>query len=86
MEPADCNGNNKNEITELIMDVNRRIPELLLVSYGLRQVSRQMSQGSVVALGSPVVVLTDTEDLIPITPTHVVVAKEDSMGYRGIRR
>ena len=77
MERADYDGNDEIEITEMISYVDKRLPELSEARYGFRQVPRHMSQGSVFALGNPVTVLTEAEDLIPITPTHVVIAEAD---------
>ena len=64
MELADYDGNDEIEITEMISYVDKRLPELSEASYGFRQVPRHMSQGSVFALGNPVTVLAEAEDLI----------------------
>ena len=65
------------EVHELIGYVDERLPVLSEAEFGFRQVPQHRSQGSVFALGKPVSVLSDAAELIPRTPTHVVVTEAD---------
>ena len=65
------------EIGELIGYGDARLPELSEANFGYRQVPQHLSRGSIFALGRPVAILSETEELIPRTPTHVVISKAD---------
>ncbi|MXX91531.1 MAG: SH3 domain-containing protein [Boseongicola sp. SB0665_bin_10] len=70
---SDTDGDDQVEITELIGYVDERLPALSEAVFGYRQVPQHRSQGSVFSIGRPVTVLPEAEDLIPRTPTHVVI-------------
>ena len=74
---SDTDGDDQVEITELIGYVDERLPALTEAVFGYRQVPQHRSQGSVFPIGRPVTVLPETEELIPRTPTHVVIAGTD---------
>ena len=74
---ADHDGDEQVEINELIGYVDDRLPQLSEAAFGFRQVPQFKSQGSVFALGRPVAVLSETEEVIPRTPTHVVVTEAE---------
>ena len=74
---GDADGDNQVEIGELIGYVDARLPELSEANFGYRQVPQYRSQGNIFALGRPVTILSETEELIPRTPTHVVISKAD---------
>ena len=65
------------EVNELIGHVDERLPALSEAVFGFRQVPQYSSRGSVFALGRSVAVLSETEEVIPRTPTHVVIAEAD---------
>ena len=65
------------EVNELIGYVDERLPVLSEANFGFRQVPTHRSQGGVFALGKPVTVLSETEEIIPRTPTHVVILEAD---------
>ena len=83
MALADRDGDGAIEITELIGYVDGRLPALSEASFGFRQVPQANFQGSVFALGSPVTVLPEAEDLIPRAPTHVAIAVADILEVAG---
>ena len=83
MALADRDGDGAIEITELIGYVDGRLPALSEASFGFRQVPQANFQGSVFALGSPVTVLPEAEDLIPRAPTHVAIAVADILAVAG---
>ena len=74
LSASDADGDGQVEITELIGYVDERLPALSEAVFGYRQVPQHRSQGSVFPIGRPVTVLPETEDLIPRTPTHVVIS------------
>ena len=74
---ADHDGDEQVEVNELIGHVDERLPALSEAVFGFRQVPQYSSRGSVFALGRPVAVLSEGEDVIPRTPTHVVIAEAD---------
>ena len=74
---ADHDGDGQLEVNELIGHVDERLPALSEAVFGFRQVPQYSSRGSVFALGRPVAVLSESEEVIPRTPTHVVIAEAD---------
>ncbi|MDE0522431.1 MAG: caspase family protein [Boseongicola sp.] len=74
---SDTDGDGQVEITELIGYVDERLPALSEAVFGHRQVPQHRSQGSVFPIGRPVTVLPATEEPVPRTPTHVVIAGTD---------
>ena len=74
---GDVDGDNQVEINEMIGYVDERLPELSEAAFGYRQVPQYRSQGNIFPLGRPVTILSETEDLIPRTPTHVVISGAD---------
>ena len=74
---GDADGDNQVEVGEMIGYVDERLPELSEAAFGYRQVPQHHSRGSIFALGRPVTVLSETEELIPRTPTHVVISEAD---------
>ena len=74
---ADHDEDEQVEVHELIGYVDERLPALSEAVFGFRQVPQHSSRGSVFALGRPVAVLSEAEELIPRTPTHVVIAEAD---------
>ena len=83
MALADHDGDDTIEITELIGYVDERLPALSEAKFGFRQVPSSKLSGSVFALGRPVTVLPEAEDLIPATPTHVAIAAADILEIAG---
>ena len=74
---ADHDADGQLEVNELIGHVDERLPALSEAVFGFRQVPQYSSRGSVFALGRPVAVLSESEEVIPRTPTHVVIAEAD---------
>ena len=83
-QQGDADGDNQVEFGEMIGYVDERLPELSEAQFGSRQVPQHRSRGSVFALGRPVAVLSETEELIPRTPTHVVISKADVIETPGV--
>ena len=79
---ADHDGDEQVEVNELIGHVDERLPALSEAVFGFRQVPQYSSRGSVFALGRPVAVLSEGEEVIPRTPTHVVIAEADVLESR----
>ena len=74
---ADHDGDEQLEVNEFIGHVDERLPALSEAVFGFRRVPQYSSRGSVFALGRPVAVLSETEEAILRTPTHVVIAEAD---------
>ena len=74
---GDHDGDGQIEVNELIGYVDERLPALSEATFGFRQVPQHRSQGNIFAIGRPVSVLSGAEEVIPRTPTHVVVAEAD---------
>ena len=74
---ADHDADGQIEVSELIGYVDDRLPVLSDANFGFRQVPQHNSRGSVFALGRPVAVLSEIGEIIPRTPTHVVIAEAD---------
>ena len=74
---ADYDRDGQIEINEIIGYVDDRLPTLSEASFGYRQVPQYRSQGSIFALGKPVSILSETDEVIPRTSTHVVISEAE---------
>ena len=63
--------------------MDERLPVLSEAAFGYRQVPQYRSQGSIFPLGRTVELVSETERLIPRTPTHVVIRETRVLGDRG---
>ena len=70
---ADSDGDDLIEINELIGYVDERLPVLSEAAFGYRQVPQYSSRGNIFPLGRLVELVSEIGQVIPRTPTHVVI-------------